>query len=618
MSLLQKSSVLIQSGPSISTGGAVTTSLPPESKQQDQANSLRPTSALALSLGIGKIHLPHSGYCEIKEAADVEDFLNRLEFDRPEVLVLGPHLELTTVCAILARAATMAHTPLAIVAGVSDNPERVQEFVDKGCVYYISRGALSSQQIFSIVDAALKQLELYRKAESNGSPSIQKRIEEALEFSIQIASQTDLRSLSILFTETVRRTVGADRATCWLYDAKAATVSSVETDTHAERVESATSGLVAFVARTGFCLEVDHANTDPRYDAEVDNPGGADDDHLLVSPVYGATGTPVAVLTAARSAAFPQFSSEDVALIGFLLECISPPLTSLLLKQRLEHLLLKRPAAVEVFRPEALEYHLNPSESEGNILSTPPPWLRRSHWIMVALLLASFTFLVFAQIKERATGIAVIRARNRIAVVATSGGLVRSVEIAPGVHVRRGDPILRFESGVGGGASDQVHEQLRAPSDGIIGDVRMRAGEQIASGDQVASIVDQDSGYELIVFLPQQYAPQIHRGMKGSFKIEGYTDSHESMTVDDVGSEIVGPREAARFASSADELTVTGPSVVVHCPLTSQVFSVGDRSYEYHDGMTGQAEVDLRSEPMIISILPGVKEFLRNLKESAK
>jgi len=85
-----------------------------------------------------------------------------------------------------------------------------------------------------------------------------------------------------------------------------------------------------------------------------------------------------------------------------------------------------------------------------------------------------------------------------------------------------------------------------------------------------------------------------------------------------VGSEIVGPREAARFASSADELTVTGPSVVVHCPLTSQVFSVGDRSYEYHDGMTGQAEVDLRSEPMIISILPGVKEFLRNLKESAK
>src|SRR5439155_1671184 len=157
-------------------------------------------------------------------------------------------------------------------------------------------------------------------------------------------------------------------------------------------------------------------------------------------------------------------------------------------------------------------------------------------------------------------------------------------------------------------------EQLRAPDDGIVADLRVRAGQQLAPGDSVASNVDENAGYELIILLPGQYAPQVRPGMQGIFKVDGYPNSYEAITIDNVGSEIVGPREAARYAGSTDALTLAGPLVVVRSRLESRHFSAGGGSYAYRDGMTARAEVDLRSEPMIVSLLPGLKEFLKNLK----
>jgi hypothetical protein len=102
--------------------------------------------------------------------------------------------------------------------------------------------------------------------------------------------------------------------------------------------------------------------------------------------------------------------------------------------------------------------------------------------------------------------------------------------------------------------------------------------------------------------------------MQGAFTLDGYPNSHEVVAIDDVGSEVVGPREAARYAGTADAITVTGPVVVLRCLLKSASFSAGNVSYVYRDGMTARAEVDLRSEPMIVELLPGLKEFARNLK----
>jgi membrane fusion protein (multidrug efflux system) len=96
-------------------------------------------------------------------------------------------------------------------------------------------------------------------------------------------------------------------------------------------------------------------------------------------------------------------------------------------------------------------------------------------------------------------------------------------------------------------------------------------------------------------------------------KLQGYPDSHEMIPIGRVGTEIVGPHEAARYAGkeSTDALTVAGPVVIVRSELQPSRFTAGGHTYNYQDGMTGVAEVSVRSEPMIVSLVPGLKNILK-------
>jgi membrane fusion protein (multidrug efflux system) len=148
----------------------------------------------------------------------------------------------------------------------------------------------------------------------------------------------------------------------------------------------------------------------------------------------------------------------------------------------------------------------------------------------------------------------------------------------------------------------------------MISDIRVRAGQEVAAGDQVANIVDEDAGYELIALLPGSFAPQLRSGMSVTLKLQGYPDSRETIPVDRVGGEIVGPREAARYLGkeSAESLPVSGSIVIVRSTLRHAEFVAGGRALPYHDGMTGEAAVTLRSEPMIVSLIPGLRALLAN------
>jgi membrane fusion protein (multidrug efflux system) len=266
-----------------------------------------------------------------------------------------------------------------------------------------------------------------------------------------------------------------------------------------------------------------------------------------------------------------------------------------------------------MFRQEAVEHYARALNTEGDLLKTPPRWLRMSHWLVLALLLASLAFAIVARVQERGTGAAIIRARRKIVLVATTAGFVRSVEVSGGKRVRKGDVLVRFQDTTGNTATDTV-QQLLAPSDGVVTDLQVRPGQQLAVGDQVSSIVDEEAGFELVVLLPGQYAPQIRRGMQIIFKVDGYPDSREATVIDDVGGEILGPQEAARYARSADTLALAGPVVIVRSPLKDARFTAAGTSYGYRDGLTAQVEVNLRSESMILDLLPGLKRALRNLQ----
>ena len=54
-------------------------------------------------------------------------------------------------------------------------------------------------------------------------------------------------------------------------------------------------------------------------------------------------------------------------------------------------------------------------------------------------------------------------------------------------------------------------------------------------------------------------------------------------------------------------MTISGPVVFVYARLPSETFESGGRTYAYHDGILGTAEVQVRSEPILLTLVPGLK-----------
>jgi GAF domain-containing protein len=561
-------------------------------------------SSFALTLGLDYFEAQHDFGFPIRQAQSLEEVLNTSDEPDLGVLVLGPGVMHFEARAILSRTVSQVCGPIVILVGVGDAPERFQEFVDCGRVFYISRGPLAPKQLTPLISAAMNR---YRARRDFGAA------DAALDYCVRIVNQTDLASLSSLLDEASRNTFGAERAYCLIYDAEKETLSSLDPTTREERIDSAVSGIAAFAARTGQQLVVENAKGDPRYDPETDNPVGADGDRMIVAPIFGGAGCSSAVLIATRSGDSPNFSPQEQQTFDFLVDCAGPPLNAILIQKRVERLLLSQTKPPDIFRQEALEHYAREQDSEGSLLQTSPKWLKNSHWLTLVLLVVCLVFPAVVPMRERATGPAIIRARNRVPVVTTASGVVSSVEVFPGEYVRRGDLILQFQQLRSGGTGRAFQNQLRAPSDGVVGDIRVRSGQQLASGEWVASIIDGRAGYELIAFLPERYAPQVRHGMQVTFKVDGYPDSHEASVIDDIGNQVIGPRGAEQYADT-DTLSSAGPIVIVRSVLSRAQFSSGGAPYEYRDGMTGQVEVTLSSEPMFLQLVPRLKQVGRNLK----
>ena len=95
----------------------------------------------------------------------------------------------------------------------------------------------------------------------------------------------------------------------------------------------------------------------------------------------------------------------------------------------------------------------------------------------------------------------------------------------------------------------------------------------------------------------------------------GYRHSHQELEIRSVNDEVVGPAEARRYvgAEVADAVDLSGPVVIVEAHLPDTGFQDGARSLAYHDGMQGILEVKLESKPIILSLMPA----LRNIREAS-
>lgn len=302
-----------------------------------------------------------------------------------------------------------------------------------------------------------------------------------------------------------------------------------------------------------------------------------------------------------------------------------------------------------IFRSEAVSSHEG-YQGDGTILRLSPSWTRWSYWLLVGVLVAGVAFTCLGSIHEYAEGPAVVRVEDRADVTARSDGTVASVEVRPGQRVKTGDLLVRFYLAQETAEFDRVNKEfelqlvkllrdssdqaarqavttlraqrelahanleqrfVRAPSSGLVSDVRIHPGQHLQPGDQILSLIGDEARFSLVAMLPGSYRPQLRPGMNLRFELNGYRYDYRDVIIDSIGDEVVGPREVQRYLGQevADTFTLSGPVVLVQAHLPSATFLSNDQAYPYYAGMQGRAEARVRSERIIVLILPPLKRL---------
>ncbi|HKP56810.1 MAG TPA: HlyD family efflux transporter periplasmic adaptor subunit [Polyangiales bacterium] len=308
---------------------------------------------------------------------------------------------------------------------------------------------------------------------------------------------------------------------------------------------------------------------------------------------------------------------------------------------------------IPLFRRQALEHHrARGLASELVVLDHGA-----THWgfaLLCAGMLALLLFATLGHVNEYATGPAFVQLDGRTPLTAESAGLVSSVAVKPGDSVQLGDELVRFHAAEElaelQAASLEFERQLaklllrpgdpvtreallslrsrrdlaqqrserrvlRAPQAGIVGDVRVRPGQLVEPGMRVVDLQSAASAATVTALLPGRYRPLLHAGDTLRFELDGFHHVAHELRVSQVGEQIVGPTEAARFVGSdlADAISISGPVVLVTAKLPAAHFTLDGQPYEFATGMFGKAEAVVRNEAIAYAIVPSLKQWVERM-----
>lgn len=316
----------------------------------------------------------------------------------------------------------------------------------------------------------------------------------------------------------------------------------------------------------------------------------------------------------------------------------------------------ERLLATGLFRHAAVEEHTGGSGDAAGLLRNDPGWTRWSYRLVSAGIGLLLLFAVFAPVHEYAGGPAVVRLAGHLDVPAVTGGTVRGVAVAPGARVAAGDPLVHFHDEREEGESRHLRsvfearlrqylqdpedpparaaltearraldlaatrlEELtvRAPEAGVVGDVWVQPGERVEPGRPLlalhtggAQAGEAETG-RLIAFLPGYYRPLLRPGQILRLRLRGYPNEVRTFTVQEVNDELIGPAEAASHLGSTLEgsLAIAESVVPVRARVVDRSFELDGREVRLHDGMLGWAEVPVRSESLLLSLVPWLDEL---------
>jgi membrane fusion protein (multidrug efflux system) len=301
-----------------------------------------------------------------------------------------------------------------------------------------------------------------------------------------------------------------------------------------------------------------------------------------------------------------------------------------------------------IFRKEALEYYQQYRRQEGDVLQLAPGWTAWSYWVLVSMLGVGLLMCLVGTVSEYAEGPALVRMDRRRDVTAQSAGVVASVLVHPGQRVAEGQTLVTLQSEEErSGLARIEHEMdlllvrymrdltdqsarqalttlraerelaqarfsaraLKAPVAGVVGDLRIQPGQYLATGTLVASLVEDDASAYLLAFLPGYYRPYLRPGAPLRVELNGFRYDYRELTIESVSEQLIGPAELKRYLGPdlADTVETSGPIVLVRASLPARTFSVRGRVLEYFDGMPAQAQVSVRTEPIFLTMIPGLK-----------
>jgi len=529
---------------------------------------------------------------------------------------------------------------------VIGDPERI----DDPRVAYVARAGMPDDQLQALLAAVATSSALA----GAGAPSTPistddaRRAQAAFTASRKLASATDLLSTEQIAIEAIRELLDVERAHCLFYDADSGALWSETLQRAAGDERRAVAGMVGWSARTGLASAATIAGDDPRHVTAVDDPDGDPANQLLVQPIIGADNRVHAVLVAARRARRQPLGAVGAAMLARFAALAAP-----LLDQLSTHVegqqLIDDGTEGGLFRDEAV-VAAGPQQW-GDVVRLGARWLSWGYWLLVVLLAGSVAFMWFGTVNTYSAGPAIVRSTARTSVTTRTAGTVSTVEVAPGDRVETGRILARLDDLDQRALVDRLDREvetalrnhmldpadavadsslralrlqiaqartaleeraIRAPSAGAISDLRVHTGQHVEPGDVAASIVDGRSGLDVIALLPGEDRPQLAPGMALRLELTGYRYAYQALQIDSVSADVMGPAEAKRVlgAEVADGLQLTGPVVLVHGRLSRPDFDdVDGRTFAYHDGMIGTAEVQVRTERILYAVIPGMRRM---------
>ena len=277
-----------------------------------------------------------------------------------------------------------------VVLAAGREPELFQDFIDSDTIFFLSRRPPPLAEVAALLRSALghddrrKRLGDAVTGAERGAAVVAKAVARMVD---RIATETDLERISALLGSAAAGLTDADEGRFAIADVLHETLWSHNLEASETVRNSAASGLVGFVARTGQAVIMERAGDDPRYDAEADNGGRSPQERLLAVPVLspvdarsgGALVDPLGVLVATREAGREPFDEAERRRLEDLALQIAPIVRHRIFEKQLEEALAAAddPLALDgkpLYRSEALRWHRKGAGEPGRVLE-----LNQSH-----------------------------------------------------------------------------------------------------------------------------------------------------------------------------------------------------------------------------------------------